>query len=61
MGIFLLIIHFLLPLTQIITVFAVVFVGAIMYFLVLFQLDRKIHDEIRYLCTSLGIPWPARL
>lgn len=61
MGIFLMAIHFLLPLTQVITVFAVVFVGAIMYLLVLFQLDRKIHDDIRYLCTSLGIPWPAWL
>jgi O-antigen/teichoic acid export membrane protein len=58
MGIFLLVIHFLLPLTHVLTVFAVVFAGAIVYVLVLFKLDQKIREEIKYLCTSLGIPWP---
>jgi O-antigen/teichoic acid export membrane protein len=57
MGIFLLFIHFLLPLTHVIAVLAVVIVGAFIYILVLFKLDRKIHDELRDLSINLGIPW----
>ena len=61
MGIFLLVIHFLLPLTHVIAVLAVVIVGALIYILVLFKLDREMHDEIRDLCVNLGVPWPGWL
>jgi len=61
MGIFLLFIHFLLPLTHVVAVLAVVIVGAVIYTLVLFKLDREIHDEIRDLSVNLGVPWPRWL
>jgi O-antigen/teichoic acid export membrane protein len=61
MGIFLVFIHFLLPLTHVIVVVAVVFLGAAIYTLVLFNLDRKIHNELRDLSVNLGVPWPRWL
>jgi O-antigen/teichoic acid export membrane protein len=61
MGIFLLVIHFLLPLTHVIAVLAVVIIGAGIYIIVLFKLDREIHEEIRDLSVNLGIPWPKWL
>ena len=61
MGIFLLFIHFLLPLTHVVAVLAVVIVGGVIYTLVLFKLDREIHDEIRDLSVNLGVPWPGGL
>ena len=61
MGIFLLVIHFLLPLTHVIAVLAVVIIGAGIYILVLFKLDREIHEEIRDLSVNLGVPWPKWL
>ena len=61
MGIFLLVIHFLLPLTHVIAVLVVVIIGALIYILVLFKLDREMHDEIRELCVNLGVPWPRWL
>jgi O-antigen/teichoic acid export membrane protein len=61
MGIFLLLIHFLLPLTHIAGVITAVIVGAVIYILVLFKLDREIHDEIRDICINLGITWPKWL
>jgi O-antigen/teichoic acid export membrane protein len=61
MGIFLLFIYFLLPLTHVAAVFTMVIVGAGIYLLVLFKLDRKIHDEIRDLSVNIGVPWPKWL
>jgi O-antigen/teichoic acid export membrane protein len=61
MGILLVFIHFLLPLTHVITVLAVVIIGALIYIFVLFKLDRKIHDEISDLSVNLGVPWPEWL
>jgi O-antigen/teichoic acid export membrane protein len=61
MGIFLLIIHFLLPITHVITLLTLVVVGAIVYIFVLFKLDRKIHDEIKELSVNLGVPWPGSI
>jgi ABC-type iron transport system FetAB permease component len=57
MGIFLLIIHFVLPLTHVVAVLAAVIAGAGVYLLVLFKLDRRIYDELKDLGISLGIPW----
>jgi len=61
MGIFLLVIHFLLPLTHIAAVLAAVVVAAGMYVAILLRLDREIHDELRKLCIDLGVPWPEWL
>ena len=58
MGIFLVFIHFLLPLTHVAAVLAVVIIGALIYILILLKLDREIHDEIRDLSVNLGVPWP---
>jgi O-antigen/teichoic acid export membrane protein len=59
MGIFLLIIHFVLPLAHVATVLVLVIAGAGMYLLILFKLDRGIYDELKELGISLGIPWPG--
>ena len=61
MGIFLFVFHILIPLTHVIVVVAVVILGAAIYTLVLFKLDREIHDEIRDLSINLGVPWPGWL
>ena len=61
MGIFLLLIRFIQPLEHVVAVFTVVIIGAGIYMLVLFKLDREIHDEIRDLSVNLGIPWPRWL
>jgi len=59
MAIVVLLIRFLLPLTHVIFVLVAVIVGAIIYILVLFKLDRKIHDELKDLIINLGVPWPG--
>jgi hypothetical protein len=61
MGIFLLCVYFLLPLTHVIIVLAVVIAGAGIYLVVLFRLDREIHDELKNLSINLGVPWPGWL
>jgi O-antigen/teichoic acid export membrane protein len=61
MGIFLLFIHFVIPLSHIGAVLAVVIMGAGIYLLVLFKLDRGIHDELMNLSINLGVPWPGWL
>jgi O-antigen/teichoic acid export membrane protein len=61
MAIFLMCIHFLLPLSHVIAVLAVVITGALIYTFVLLKLDREMHDEIRDLSVNLGVPWPGWL
>jgi len=61
MGIFLIAIHFLLPLTNVAMVFGAVAIGACMYSIVLLKEDKGIHDEIKDFCVNLGLPWPRRL
>lgn len=61
MGIFLLFIHFILPLTHVASVLTVVIIGAGIYVSVLFKLDREIHDELKKLSIDLGVPWPGWL
>jgi O-antigen/teichoic acid export membrane protein len=61
MGIFLLFIHLILPLTNVVSVLAAVLIGAIIYIFVLFKLDREIHDELKNLIVNLGFPWPRGL
>jgi O-antigen/teichoic acid export membrane protein len=61
MGIFLLFVHFILPLTHVLVIVGVVILGAAIYTLVLFYRDQEIHDEIMNLSVNLGIPWPKWL
>jgi O-antigen/teichoic acid export membrane protein len=61
MGIVLLVIYFIFPLSHVLSALSAVILGAIIYICVLFKLDQKIHDEIRDLCVNLGIPWPRGL
>jgi len=61
MGIIIVGIDVLLPLSHLITVLAVVIIGAVIYILVLFKLDKEIHDELRNLSVNLGVPWPKGL
>jgi O-antigen/teichoic acid export membrane protein len=61
MGIFLIMVKFLLPLAHVAAVIAVVIVGAVIYTLVLFKMDREIRNEIRDISINLGIPWPKGL
>jgi O-antigen/teichoic acid export membrane protein len=58
MGIFLVVIHFLLPLTNVAMVVGTVLIGACIYSFVLLKVDEGIHDEIRKFCRDIGLPWP---
>ena len=49
------------PLTNIFLVLVPVAVGAVLYFVVLFRLNREIHDEIADLAKQFGLPWPRWL
>ncbi|HJK44177.1 MAG TPA: polysaccharide biosynthesis C-terminal domain-containing protein, partial [Methanocorpusculum sp.] len=46
------------PLTNIFLVLVPVAIGAVLYFVVLFRLNREIHDEIADLAKQFGLPWP---
>jgi O-antigen/teichoic acid export membrane protein len=61
MGIFLMALQFLLPPKHVAAVIVAVIVGAVLYTLVLFKMDREIHDEIGNISTNLGVPWPKWL
>ena len=61
MGIIVVCIYVLMPLTHVIAVFALVIIGALIYILVLFKLDNEIHDELKNLSVNLGVPWPGWL
>jgi hypothetical protein len=57
MGIFLIAIRVLLPLTHVAMVFGAVLTGACIYSLVLLKADLGIHDDIKDFCISIGLPW----
>jgi O-antigen/teichoic acid export membrane protein len=61
MGIFLLVIRFMLPLTHVVTLLAAVSAGAALYIFVVLKWDREIRDEIKNLTVTMGIPWPGWL
>ena len=61
MGIFILTVYYFLPLNHVLSLVGLVIAGAFLYLLVLFKLDREIHDEIRDIIISLGIAWPRGL
>lgn len=51
----------LIPVFHVVVLILIIGAGALVYFLVLFRLDREIHDEISELAKHLGIPWPSWL
>lgn len=51
----------LIPVFHVAVLILIIGAGALVYFLVLFRLDREIHDEISELAKHLGIPWPSWL
>jgi O-antigen/teichoic acid export membrane protein len=57
MGLAVLILYSIIPLT-VVTLFGVVLVGAGVYFLTLFSLNRAMYQEVRDLVRSFGGPWP---
>jgi O-antigen/teichoic acid export membrane protein len=61
MGIFLILVNFAVPLSHVAAVFSVVIIGAGIYTVILFKLDRGIHDELKNLSVNLGVRWPGWL
>jgi O-antigen/teichoic acid export membrane protein len=61
MGIFIFAANYILPLNHALTLLVIVSFGALLYMLVLFKLDKEIHDDIRNISVSLGIVWPKGL
>lgn len=61
MAAFILIYKQLIPLTNIFLVLTPVAVGAAIYFVILFRLDKGIHDEVSGLVKQFGLPWPRWL
>lgn len=61
MGVLLIIISLILPLTHVALVLGAVCTGGIVYTIILLKIDRKFHDEIRDLSMKIGIPLPGWL
>jgi O-antigen/teichoic acid export membrane protein len=61
MGIFLIAIRFFFPISHVFALISIVILGSGIFMLVLFSLDREMHNEIRDLCINLGVPWPKGL
>ena len=61
MGLFVFIYKLVVPLDNVILTLIPVAVGAVLYFFLLFKIDRGIRDEIAGMVTTLGLPWPKWL
>ena len=61
MGLFVFIYKLFIPLDNVILTLIPVAVGAVLYFFLLFKIDRGIRDEIAGMVTTLGLPWPKWL
>lgn len=61
MGAFVFIYKLLIPLDNVILTLIPVAIGGLIYFFLLFKLDKGIRNEIRDLVTNFGIPWPKWL
>ena len=61
MGIFVFIYTLFVPLDNVILTLIPVAVGAVIYFFLLFKIDRGIRDEIAGMVKTFGIPWPKWL
>jgi O-antigen/teichoic acid export membrane protein len=61
MGLLMLIIHTVFPMSHVVWLFCAITAGAVVYFFVLLKLDNEIRDEIKGIGESLGLPWPRFL
>ena len=61
MGLFVFVYKLFVPLDNVILTLIPVAVGALIYFFLLFKIDRGIRDEIAGMVTTLGLPWPKWL
>ena len=61
MGLFVFVYKLFVPLDNVILTLIPVAVGAVIYFFLLFKIDRGIRDEIAGMVTTLGLPWPKWL
>ena len=61
MGLFVFIYTLFVPLNNVILTLIPVAVGAVIYFFLLFKIDRGIRDEIAGMVKTFGIPWPKWL
>ena len=61
MGLFVFIYKIFVPLDNVILTLIPVCIGAVIYFFLLFKIDRGIRDEIAGMVTTLGLPWPKWL
>ena len=61
MGIFVFIYTLFVPLDNVILTLIPVAVGAVIYFFLLFKIDRGIRDEIAGMVKTFDIPWPKWL
>ena len=61
MGLFVFIYKLFIPLDNVILTLIPVCIGAVIYFFLLFKIDRGIRDEIAGMVTTFGLPWPKWL
>ncbi|MBQ4135202.1 MAG: polysaccharide biosynthesis C-terminal domain-containing protein [Methanocorpusculum sp.] len=61
MGLFVFIYKLFVPLDNVILTLIPVCIGAVIYFFLLFKIDRGIRNEIAGMVTTLGLPWPKWL
>jgi len=61
MAVFLLLVRFLIPLSNFVWVLAAVSAGALLYFMIILRWDREIRDDLKAISTHLGLPWPKWL
>ena len=61
MGLFVFIYKQFVPLDNVILTLIPVVIGAVIYFFLLFKIDRGIRDEIAGMVTTFGLPWPKWL
>jgi O-antigen/teichoic acid export membrane protein len=61
MGLLMLIIHVVFPLSHVLLLFSVIAAGAFVYFFVLLKLDKEIRGDLKGIGESLRLPWPKFL
>ena len=61
MSVLILIYRFLIPLSDVWITVLPVFMGGILYGIVILKLDRKIHDDLKEIIVTMNLPWPSWL
>ncbi len=61
MGLAVLLIRSIIPVSHFAILAGIVLIGMIVYIVVLVRIDRDIREELKGLSTNLGIPWPGWL